>query len=279
MLHEEFNLPSIDKFPLWAQTWYSSEPTRAAICLVHGLGEHSTRYQHIAHYFCQNGYAFTAFDLRGHGNSPGKRGHISHIDLWMDDIDSLIRESQRRYPGVPHFLFGHSLGGLQVLNYGLRRKQTLKGIIASAPGLRSPITNQKFKVFLTKHLAQIFPTLSIHTGLETEAISHDPVIVDRYRKDPLVHDVSTLSLAKAGLNAVDYALENADKFHYPLLILHGTADRIVFPSGSQEFSRKAGDCCTLILFDGLFHELHNEPENEIVFKKVISWIEERISKP
>src|SRR5512137_2011524 len=136
MQHIEFTQQALDDVQFYFQGWQPETPPKAVVCLVHGLGEHTGRYAHVAAALNDAGYALLGFDLRGHGKSGGPRGHTPTYDALMDDIGRLLAEAGQRYPGQQQFLYGHSLGGNLVLNYALRRKPGLAGVIATSPALR-----------------------------------------------------------------------------------------------------------------------------------------------
>ncbi len=272
MPHKEFSLQSKDGLLLFAQEW-SPEHSQAVICLVHGLGEHSSRYAHVAVRLNQSGYAVLTFDLRGHGKSGGERGYAPSFEALMDDIHLLLDEADRRYPGLPRFLYGHSLGGILVLNYTLRRHPDLAGVVATSSGLRTALEQQKGKIALAKFLGSIMPKQSLSSGLDASTISRDAEVVKKYVNDPLVHDKMTFGMAKALMESISWAFAHASEFPVPLLLVHGTADKLAFASGSQEFAGLVHGDCTLKLWDGLYHETHNEPEKEKVLDYMIGWLE------
>jgi alpha-beta hydrolase superfamily lysophospholipase len=240
---------------------------------VHGLGEHSGRYDHVARALLQAGYAVVSFDLRGHGKSGGPRGHTPSFERLMEDIDLLMAEGARRYPGLPQFLYGHSLGGILVLNYALRRKPQIAGVVVTSPGLHTSIREQKAKVAFATALSGLFPTLSVPSGLDANGISHDPQVVRRYKEDPLVHGVGTLRMGTETFTAIDWAFSHAAEFSLPLLLMHGTEDPIAYFSGCQEFASQVKCDVTLKAWPGLYHELHNEAEQDQVFAYLIAWLE------
>jgi acylglycerol lipase len=203
MQHFEYQWKSTDGTAFYGQGWQPDDMAdcRAVVCLVHGIGEHSGRYAHMGAVLCRAGYALISFDLRGHGQSTGQRGHVQAMDDVMHDIDQFLRQSAERFPGKPRFLYGHSLGGMLVLNYGLRRKPAMVGVIASAPGLRTALREQKVKVALNALLASTFASMTVPTGLDANMISRDPEVVRTYQSDPLVHGWATLGMAKEGFNA------------------------------------------------------------------------------
>lgn len=277
MKHQELKWKSHDDLELFAQVWEPEVVSpRAVVCLVHGLGEHSSRYTHVAEALGKEGLVLFAFDQRGHGRSGGARGHISSIEDFMKDIDLLLEQAQKVYPGLPLLLYGHSLGGILVLHYGLKRKPDLKGVIATSPGLHTALEKQPLKIFMAKLLGSLMPTTTLASGLDSKSISRDEAVVQAYNSDPLVHDLVSLGFGKIMLGITKWTLENAGNFPLPLLLLHGKADRLAFPSSSTEFAAALKDRCTLILWDGAYHELHNEPEKAEVFKTMMMWMDARL---
>ena len=256
----------------------NSKP-KALIALVHGLGEHAGRYAHVGKALTDAGYALVGFDLRGHGKSDGARGHSSSLDTYMQDIQQFFRRMETRYPDIPHFLYGHSLGGLLVLAYAIQYGEHLKGVITTGPGLQSSLQEQKAKVAMVRLLGSLLPAITLQSGLDAAAISRDTTIVDVYKTDPLVHDNASLGLGKAALSAIDLCFARAKEFPVPLLIIHGKADKIAYASGSEDFAellRAEGKDVTLKIWDDLYHEVHNEPEKEEVFQLVIEWLNHHI---
>jgi alpha-beta hydrolase superfamily lysophospholipase len=276
MQHNETNWQSKDGLKLFAQSWIPDDGPRAAFCLVHGLGEHSGRYVELVASLVENGFAVFSFDLRGHGRSEGQRGHAPDFNSFMDDIDLLVSYAAEQYPDKPSFIYGHSLGGLLVLNYALRRTPDVSGVISSSPGLRSELTDQKLKVNLSKVLGSVWPTLSLPSGLDASKISRDPMVVEAYRNDPLVSDQVSVGFAKGSIEAIDWVYDHASEFSLPLLLMHGTADELCYAHGTEEFCDRVPSNCTLKLWDGYFHELHHEPGKEQVFEYLLNWMEDII---
>ncbi|MBI5586278.1 MAG: lysophospholipase [Deltaproteobacteria bacterium] len=272
MKHFEFGWTTRDAVEIYAQGWEPDTAPRAVICLVHGLGEHSGRYAHVAEALGQAGITTLALDQRGHGKTPGQRGHAPSFETLMDDIDRLIQEADGRYPGLPQFLYGHSMGGSFVLNFVLRRRPVIAGAITTAPALKPAFQPPAWKVAVGKLLSAWWPGLTLANGLDVQAISRDPEIVRRYVDDPLVHDRISARLGTDILRQGLWALEHAGEFCLPLLLMHGSADRLTSAQASREFAVRAGDCCTLKIWEGFFHELHNEPEQEMVLRYVIDWL-------
>jgi alpha-beta hydrolase superfamily lysophospholipase len=194
----------------------------------------------------------------------------------MEDIQSFCQQVHERYPGLPQFLYGHSMGGFLALDYVTFKPNTLRGVIATDPALRTPVLEQKFKIGLAKVLGSLMPTMTIPSGLDVPSISRDPQVVQAYQADPLVHGVGTLAAARMGLDAVDWAFAHAPEFPVPLLLMHGSEDKLAYPRGSKEFASLVPGDCTLKFWDGLYHEIHNEPERDEVFAFMIDWMNSQL---
>lgn len=188
----------------------------------------------------------------------------------------LFEQARQRYPGLPLFLYGHSLGGIQVLHYGLTRKPDVKGVIATSSGLHTAIEKQTLKVMIVKMLGSLLPTVALPSGLDSKTISRDEKVVQAYNNDPLVHDKISLGFGKVMLGITPWTLTHAGEFSLPLLLLHGKADALAFPSSSTEFAAPLKEKCTLVLWEDAYHELHNEPEKEEVFKTMTLWMDARM---
>jgi len=268
-----------DGIMFFTQGWEPDTDPKALIALVHGLGEHTGRYAHVGKVMTDAGYAMVGFDLRGHGKSGGARGHFPSLSTVMQDIKEFLVFLAQRYPELPQFLYGHSLGGLLVLTFALKDNAGVKGVIATGPGLRSPIHDQKSKVAMAKLLGSLVPSIQLSSDLEVTALSRDQNVVKAYVNDPLVHDRMSLGFGKAGLDATDQVFNHAAEFPVPLLIMHSKIDKITYSSGSEDFARlvaEAGNDVTLKLWEGLYHELHNEPEKAEVFAFMAEWLDKHL---
>ena len=277
MDHFAFKLRSRDGLQLLVQGWEPDGRIRAVICLLHGLGEHSGRFAHLAHFLLPSGYAVISFDLRGHGNSEGVRGHFPSIESVLQDVDELIKAARERCPQAPRFLYGHSLGGVLALNYVLNRKPQLAGVVVTSPALRTALENQKVKIAVARFLALIAPALTLPSGLDTRALSRDSDVVRDYVQDALVHDRASCTFAIVALNAIRWTYEHAGEFQPPLLVMHGTADQLAYSQGSQEFASRVNGDCTVKLWNGLYHEIHNEPEKGDVFAYLLQWLDSHLN--
>jgi len=266
-----------DGITFFMQGWEPDNEPKALIALVHGLGEHSGRYAHVGKVMTDAGYALVGFDLRGHGKSGGARGHSLSLNVYMQDMRQFFALTAQRYPELPHFLYGHSFGGLLSLSYAIQYSAGLKGVMVTGAALRSSLQEQKVKITVAKLLGAFLPAMTVQSGLDPTTISRDRKVVDAYVNDSLVHDSTSLGFGKSALSAIDLCFAHAREFSIPLLIMHGTGDKLTYPSGSEDFARlvgEAGNDVTLKLWDGLYHELHNEPEKAEVFK----FMTERLDK-
>lgn len=254
--------------------------SKALIALIHGLGDHTSRFTHVGKVMTEAGYALAGFDLRGHGKSGGARGHVLSLDAYMQDICQFLGLMESRYPNVPHFLYGHSLGGLLTLAYTIQYGAALKGAIVTGVPLRSSLQEQKTKVAMVRLLGSFLPTVTVPSGLDPVTISRDANVVQKYINDPLVHNNTSLGFGKAALDAIDLCFARAQDFPVPLLIMHGKGDKIAYFSGSEDFAKlvsETGGDITLKVWDGLYHEVHSEPEKAEVFKFMIEWLDRHLS--
>jgi len=278
MQHFEFGWQTEDGLRLYAQDWQPDTEPKAAVCLVHGLGEHSGRYAHLAASLNQAGYALLASDLRGHGKSEGQRGHTPSYEALLDDISQLLEEAAARCPDRPCFLYGHSLGGNLVIEYALQRRPPLAGVVATGTLFQPAFEPPAWKVTLGKIMYNLWPTLTMSNELDRQALSRDPEVVRAYNDDPLVHDRLSARLGMDMLQSGLWSLEHAAKFALPLLLMHGSADRLTSAQASREFAAQAGDGCTLRVWDGFYHEIHNEPEQGQVFAYLLEWLNGALGK-
>jgi acylglycerol lipase len=260
---------------LFTRRWAPDAATtaKATVLLVHGIGEHSGRYQALVSHLCSAGYAVRAFDLRGHGRSDGSRGD-TRFAATFGDLDRLLDEERRG--GLPLFLYGHSLGGLIVLAYGIDRQPTLMGVVASAAALHTALREQRAKVLLAQLLGSVLPRLSVTSGIEPTWLSRDPAVVEDYLRDPLVHRRATTGFGKDAMAAIDRVLAYDQAFPTPLLLIHGDADRVNRLSGSQAIATRMGHSCTLRVYPGIYHQPHTDPESPRVFAEITGWLDEHL---
>jgi alpha-beta hydrolase superfamily lysophospholipase len=274
-----FTFTSKDGISLFGRVWISpSSQPKGIVYLVHGLGEHSGRYDHVGKTLTNTGYHLASFDLRGHGLSEGRRGHTPGLSYLMDDIRLFMVESSKKLGNsLPKFIYGHSLGGNLVISFGLQNHSDFTGAIVTSPVIRTTTPPPSAKVMLAKFMANVAPGFTLKNGLETDALSRNKAIVKAYRDDVYVHDFITARLGLDLLESGRMALENANKWVKPMLLMHGAADRITCPIASKEFAEKAGNLVEFILWEESFHELHNDFGSEQVITKMIHWLDKNVN--
>ena len=247
MRHEEFTFTTSDNLELFSQLWSTKENPAGVICLVHGFGEHSTRYTRWAERFLNKNFAFMAFDLRGHGKSPGKRGSIPSFEMLMNDITVFLEKARSLLPGVPVYLYGHSMGGNLVLNYAIDRHPDIKGLVATSPWLRLKKEQPGLVLGLIRFLNSIVPGLTIPSGLDAKGISRDKEVVQCYIDDPLVHGKISIRLFLAIHDNGLSVIKKAGKLAIPVLLMQGSDDMIVDPEATREFADGVSDDVTFKL--------------------------------
>lgn len=268
----KFTLTSSDNLWLNGENFLPTAETKAAIVLIHGMGEHFGRYKHVVEFFNSIGYAVIGMDLRGHGTSQGRRGHIDTYQQLMDDIDLLVKKAHELFNGLPLIMYGHSLGGNIAANYVLRRQPALMGLIVTAPYFKLAFDPPAWKVAMSKIMAKILPALTMPTGLELAALSKDQAVVDAYQNDPLVHDKISAAFFTNVHAAATYPIKHAEELKIKTLVMHGLADRITSFKGTTAFARNNPELVELKLWEGLYHEIHNEKEKQQVFDHIAGWL-------
>ena len=273
-MSEQF-ITSKDGIQLYTKEWAIQKP-KGVICLIHGFGEHCNRYGHVADFFNKNGYAFVAMDNRGHGKSEGNRGHTPQYDSYLDDIDVFLAGVKGRYVGAPMFLYGHSMGGNLVLNYILRRIPAIQGAVVSGPWIRLAFEPKKIMLTLGKMMRAIYPSFSQDSKLVAEHISKDPAVVKAYNEDPLVHSKITASAGMALTEAAAWLNDYKDEMPVPVIIMHGGDDLLTSQPGSEEFAKRVKGDVTYKKWNGMYHEIHNEPDKMSVFNYTLGWLDSKI---
>jgi alpha-beta hydrolase superfamily lysophospholipase len=276
MTVSEWSWISKDRTRFYAVEWRPPHP-KAAILVVHGMGEHSRRYDALAEEFCTSGLALLSFDQRGHGRTAGKRGHIPSMDRAMDDIEHFLAELKSRFIGLPCFLFGQSMGGMEVLNFTLTRHPEIDGVISTSPALAPGVPIPPLKLFFANLLYSLLPDFTLPNGLDLNNLSHDPNVIAAYQQDPLV---TTLVSARLGLDVINtgrWVEEHGEDFTIPLLLMQGTADHLTSPAATRRFAaRVPREFISYHEWDGLYHELYNEPEHGKVISEMIGWVQSQL---
>ncbi|MDP5171442.1 MAG: lysophospholipase [Bacteroidia bacterium] len=271
MAHETF-IFSLHNSQLFGQVWSPDGTPSAVMALVHGHGEHSGRYAPMAQYLNNAGIAVIASDQFGHGQTSGKKGHTPSYAAMLDGIDELLAEAKRRFHGVPLFLYGHSMGGNIVANYVLRRGAPVQGVILSSPWLRLALKPTSAQLLMAKAGRLLAPSLTQSTKLDAKLISQIPEEVERYKADPLNHDLISPTMFFGVHEGGEYAMTHATKWKLPLFAIHGTADQITSHEATKEFCDSiAGDTTFFPVADG-FHELHYDLKREESLHALKTWM-------
>ena len=242
------------------------------LAVVHGLGEHSGRYERFAKGMARHGMATYAVDLRGHGESDGPRGHVDSWAQWVEDAASFVAHVERQVKGevVP---LGHSFGGAVMLTTARTGKiPHSRRFIVSSAALKLKAHVPGWKVFLAGAASRVAPRLSLDNEVDPAAVSRIPEVVEAYRNDPLVHHKITSRTYAEWMKAARENLDHASEIKLPFLVLAGTADPLIDPAGSEELHRRAPQMSTLRLLDGRFHEPFNDLGSEEVFATIAEWL-------
>jgi len=275
MEHKTDNLVSNDGIRLFTKSWLIDESI-ADLILVHGYSEHSGRYQWVTKILNENKINVHSFDLRGHGQSEGERAYVSSFGQFLDDLHTFIEYLDLKDGRI--FLFGHSLGGLIVTRYLIKHPDTkCNGVVLSSPALKVGDNISPILVKVSSIISALFPKLKT-TRSDSQYLSRDPKVVEDYDNDPLVYHDGVKS--RIGGEIVRTMLEVRkfyQDFKFPILIMQGSADKLVDPQGSQwMYNEILSEDKTLEVLPGLYHEILHEPEKEEIITKMIDWIKNRV---
>ena len=271
---DDFSWKTDDGESVYARRRRVDGRARAAVCLVHGIGEHSGRYADAAERFTEAGISFYTFDLRGHGASSGKRGHTPSFERLFDDVDRIVAEA-RAAEGEesPVFVWGHSMGGTIALNHALIRDPAISGLIVTSPYLRLGREPSALESLLARLMSLVLPSVTFEMSLDVQALARVPGVAEAYRADPLTHGSISARWFVAARNAARFALDHATELRYSVLLMHGTADALTSVAGSREFSASLGDRCTYREFRGAYHELHNDVVKDEAYREILTFVE------
>jgi alpha-beta hydrolase superfamily lysophospholipase len=273
----ESNFDGVGGARIVYDVWTPDTPPKAVVVLAHGLGEHARRYDHVAQRFGDAGLVTYALDHRGHGRSGGKRMVVRDISEYTADFDTLVGIATRAHPGLKCIVLGHSMGGGIVFAYGVERPDNYDMMVLSAPAVAAQELVHPAVAFAAKILGVIAPGLPVQE-LELSAISRDPAVVEAYNNDPLVyHGRVPAGLGRALLQVGETMPQRAPSLSAPLLVVHGSADRLIPVDGSHRLVESVGSTdVELKIYPGLYHEVFNEPERAQVLDDVASWITARL---
>lgn len=249
--------------------------SRGMLLVLHGLGEHSGRYGHLARQLNGWGFSVCGFDQYGHGESDGPRGALSSPTRLLDDLADVVARTRAALPpALPLILLGHSMGGLVSCLAVASRPLGLQGLVLSSPALDPGLS--RFQKLLLSLLLRVAPDLRVGNGLDARFISHDPEVVAAYRADPLVHDRITARLARFIADGGQAVQTHARQWALPTLLMYAGRDRLVDPQGSRDFAAAAPSAVVSVrCFPDLYHEIFNEAEAGPVFDCLKAWLDAR----
>jgi alpha-beta hydrolase superfamily lysophospholipase len=276
--HREGTFPGFDGLPLYYQAWLPAAGARRPAVLVnlHGLGDHSGLYPNLGSYFPPRGMPVYAYDMRGNGRSPGQRAYLARWHEYRDDLAAFLGRVRQWEGELPLFLLGNSLGGLVVLEYALRHPAGLAGVIAAAPPL-GQLGVPPLLMALGRLLSRVFPRFSLNVGMDLSGLARDPVVVETVLADPFFHRRGTARLSTEVTTTIVRVQDGAADLSVPLLILHGSDDRMVPPDGSRSFFAKVRHPDREFReYPGAYHGLFADLNHREVLRDLERWIGERV---
>ncbi len=273
MKHDEEKLRTPAGASLYYQSWTPLDDCTAILLIAHGLAEHSGRYEHFATHFVARGYAVFALDHIGHGKSDGDRCHIGRFSEYTDGISLLLDRAREECPGIPVILVGHSMGGLIATRFLIDHQGEFAGCVLSGAAIQSAIELSPLQRLMMRFFSRVLPKLRV-LQLDASAVSRDPAVIARYRNDPFVFNGKvTARLAEQLFSTMTWIEDRLSAIELPMLILHGSADELTSPEGSKMLHRAISSRDKkLIIYEGLYHEVYNEPEQEDVMADVANWL-------
>ena len=267
-----------DGLALYYQAWLPSGPPKATLINLHGLGDHSGLYPSIATHFPGRGFAVYAYDMRGNGRSPGQRAYLESWADYRGDLHAFLAKVREWEPGLPVFVLGHSLGALVVLDYALHFPTGLSGVIAAAPPL-GKVGVPPLLMALGRVMSRIWPRFSLDVGMDLSGLARDPTVIQTVLADPLFHRRGTARLSTEVTAAIARVQARAGELAVPLLIVHGSADRMVPPDGSREFFQKLRHPVReLREYPGAYHGLFADWDQKHVLADVERWLNLRLDE-
>jgi alpha-beta hydrolase superfamily lysophospholipase len=259
---------------IFFQKWVADK-AKAVVILVHGLGEHSGRYENLLKSFADKKISVFAIDHRGHGKSDGKKGHIDSFMDYVYDLKLFLEFIKEENKGLPVIIYGHSMGGVVAAKYAMTYPDYLSMLVLSSPAFSSALKVPAWKTAIASFFSSRISSLTLPNGLSASDISHDGDIIAAYENDPLVHNKITVRWVVEFLRAGQECINNAGIIKKPLLVFHGKEDRIADYNASEKFFSSASSAVKkLFIFEGLFHETINETQSERdkVLNDVTGWI-------
>lgn len=277
VMHQQSHFFGVRQTNIFEQSWkFSRSESKAVVIMVHGLKDHSDRYAQTAEKLTKNAFSVYAFDLRGHGQSEGRRVWTDSFDDYVQDLEIFYDRVRQYEPGKPIFIFGHSMGGAIATTFALKKYRPIAGLILSAPALKPGEDINGFLIGVTKVLGSITPSLAV-LELNDEKFSRDPLVIAESKKDPLIyHGNGPARTAKELLKALGQIEEKMPEVDVPFIVLHGDKDVITNPDGSRQlFAKAKATDKTIQIYEGLFHDLLHEPEKDRVYRDILAWLNNR----
>lgn len=255
---------------------YPALSPRGEIVIIHGFGEHSGRYEALIKHLIGHNYSVTAYDHRGHGKSAGLYGHVDRFTDYEDDLELIVTSVQNRYQPKKLFLVGHSMGGLVALRYLTKPRAGISGAVISAPLVAIAAKVPTSKLLIAKVGAKLFPRLRMPNEINPAVLSRDAEIGRAYGADPLVGKLVSTRWFVEAVSAMDELMRNASQITLPVLVMHGTQDRLANCEATESlFQKMAADDKALKIYEGYYHELFNEPEKQEIYERVTAWLDSR----
>jgi alpha-beta hydrolase superfamily lysophospholipase len=277
MKHQEGFFKGVRDANIYFQGWLPESELKAVLLIVHGLAEHSGRYMNIVNHFVPLGYAVFGIDHLGHGKSEGTRVYVKRFEDYTNTLKTYFDRIRRWQPGKPIFLVGHSMGGLISAVFLLDHQAALTGAVLSGAAVKVPNNITPAILVVGKILSALMPRFGL-IGLDAKGVSRDPAVVQAYVSDPLVFKGKTTArLAAEMLKAMQYVSAAATRITLPIMILQGSADKLVDPAGAQMLYDLVSSADKEIrIYDGFYHEVFNEPEHDKVLRDVEIWLKSHL---
>jgi len=274
--HREDNFTGYGGINLYWQCWLPEEKPRAVLIIAHGLAEHGGRYGNIVDYFVPRGYAVYALDLRGHGKSEGWRCYVEQFEHYVRDLETFVNLAKQKQPESQVYVLGHSMGSTISAAYVLQNQAEIDGLIVTGATLKPGNSVTPLQIFMAKAISAVLPRMGV-AALDAGSISQDRDVVQAYINDPLVYQGKvTARLGAELLKVMKQLRQRLSDIQLPVLIMHGTEDRLSDPQSSQlMYDNVSSLDKTVLFYKGYHHEIHNEPRRNKVLADIENWLEAR----
>lgn len=277
MQHQDGSFEGAAGYSVYYQVWSPETPAKAVIVIVHGAGEHSTRYAPLATHCCGAGYAVAAIDHIGHGKSDGTYGHMDSLQHHLDTLTIFRNRVAGGFPGLPMILLGHSMGGLISACFLLQHQAEFVGCALSGPAIKTELEPGLVQTMMIRLLSRFAPKMGV-MQLDSSGVSRDTEVVRAYCDDPLInHGKMSARFVSELFSGMQQIQERAGEITLPILVMHGSSDAMTSPAGSQFlYDAVSSQDKTLKFYPGLYHEIFNEPERDEVYTDLIQWCDRQV---